>query len=473
MTLTKQLPSWKPRSYQEIGVQLMIKQACAGLLWKPGRGKTSVVYAAFRILQESGFAKRWLIICPIRPAYNVWPEQCHTYTDFDGLRVCVLHGKDKEEKLHDENYDLYIINPEGLPWLFGGDVPKPERARLVRDMFDGLVVDESTKFANPQTKRFKLLRTAVKYFRRRYILTGSPRPKSLMDLFGQVYILDEGASLGRYITHFRSKFFYSTGFGGYDWKPFPGAQEEIIEKVSPLVHVMDDEQGLDLPELLINDIWVDMPPAAVKLYRQMEQEMLATVESGQVVAANAAVASSKCRQIANGILLHTKEGEYTPVHDAKIEALKDLMEQLGGEPLLITYEFVADRARITEELKVPSISTGNPNHDNDYIRKFSKGELVAVQGHPQSISLGIDGLQHACSDIAMVGVTWSLLNYEQVINRVRRSGSKAKTVTLHRILARGTVDEKVVQVLDSRERDQDSFLAMLRNMANSQHLLSK
>ena len=471
MTLTKQLPSWSPRSYQEVGVQLMIKQACAGLLWKPGRGKTSVVYAAFRILQEKGFANRWLIICPIRPAYNVWPNQCHSYADFDGLRVCVLHGKDKEEKLHDPNYDLYIINPEGLQWLFGGDTPDPGRVRTIRSMFDGLVVDESTKFSNPQTKRFKLLRTAVKYFKRRYILTGSPRPKSLMDLFGQIYILDEGSSLGRYITHFRGKYFYPSGFGGYDWKPAPGAQGEIIKKISPLVHVMDDEEGLDLPELLINDIWVDLPPAAAKLYKQMENEMIAQVESGQVVAANAAVASSKCRQIANGILLHTDKGEYTPVHEAKIEALNDLMEQLGGEPLLITYEFVADRTRIAEELKVPCISTGNPNHDNDYIRKFSKGELVAVQGHPQSISLGIDGLQNACCDIAMVGVTWSLLNYEQVIQRVRRSGSRAKTVTLHRILAKGTVDEKVVQVLDSRERSQDSFLAMLRSMANSQHLL--
>lgn len=466
MTLTKPLPSWNPRSYQEVGVELMIKQACAGLLWKPGRGKTSVVYAAFRILQEKGFAKRWLIICPIRPAYNVWPIQCHSYEDFNSLRVCVLHGKDKDEKLKDPSYDLYVINPEGLPWLLG----QVDRAKHVRSFFDGLVVDESTKFANPQTKRFKLLKAAVKGFKRRYILTGSPRPKSLMDLFGQIYILDEGASLGRYITHYRQTYFYPTGYGGYDWKPAPGAEDQIVKKIAPLVHVMDSEEGLGLPDLLINDIWIDLPPDAAKLYKQMEEQLIAQIASGEVVAANAAVASSKCRQIANGILIHTKEAEYTPIHNLKIDALRDLMEQLGGEPLLITYEFVADKSRIAEELDIPCISSGNAKHDNTYIQKFSRGELAAVQGHPQSISLGIDGLQNACSDIAMVGVPWSLLNYEQVIQRVRRSGSKAKIVTLHRILARGTVDERVIQVLDKREQGQDSFLAMLRAMANSQHL---
>lgn len=465
MITSQQLPFWKPRSYQIIGVELMIKQACAGLLWKPGRGKTSVVYMASRILLEKGFVKGVLVICPIRPAYRVWPNQKDDYEDFKGLRVGLLHGDDKASVLAKGGKDIYVINPEGLPWLFGD----ASRALRIMSLCDMLVVDESTKFANPQTQRFKLLKAFVKKFKRRYILTGSPRPKSLMDLFGQIYILDEGASLGRFITHYRTSYFFPSGYGGYDWQPQAGAEDRIMRKIAPLVHVMDTEEGLDLPELLINDIWVDLPPAALAEYRRMEEMMLAQVESGTVVAANAAVASGKCRQIANGILMHTEDREYTEIHDAKLDALSDLLEQMQGQPLLITYEFVADRTRIEEKLKVPCISSGNAKKDDQLIQQFSQGALSAVQGHPQSISLGIDGLQNACSDIAMFGVTWSLLNYEQVIQRVRRSGNKSKKVTLHRILARGTVDERVIKVLDKREKSQDDFLSLLADMAREAH----
>ena len=463
MTTSQQLPSWNPRSYQIIGVELMIKQACAGLLWKPGRGKTSVVYMAFRILQEKGYVDRMLVICPIRPAYRVWPHQCENYEDFKDFKVGLLHGPDKEKVLADDDVDIFVINPEGLPWLLG----HAGRAQRASQLCQMLVVDESTKFANPATQRFKLLKQHIKKFKRRYILTGSPRPKSLMDLFGQVYVMDEGAALGRFITHYRTQFFYPSGFGGYDWQPQPGAQKRIMEKIAPLVHVIDTEEGLGLPDLLFNDIWVDLPPDAMRVYQQMEDALLAQVASGNVVAANAAVASGKCRQIANGTLIHTKEQEYTELHDAKLDALAELMEQLGGEPLLVTYEFVADQQRIEDRLKIPNISSGNARKDDQLIQQFSRGMLPAVQGHPQSISLGIDGLQDSCADIAMLGVTWSLLNYEQVINRVRRSGNKKSVVTVHRILARGTIDERVIKVLDKREKSQDDFMALLRQMSNS------
>lgn len=456
-----QLPSWTPRSYQITGVELMIRQACAGLLWKPGRGKTSVVYMAFRILQERKFVNRMLVICPIRPMYRVWPNQCNDYAEFSHLRVGILHGADKAKVLADSSYDVYVINPEGLPWLFGN----AENANRILSLCSMLVVDESTKFKNPQTARFKLLKQWIKRFKRRYILTGSFRPKNLMDLFGQVYILDEGSSLGRFITHYRTTYFYPSGYGGYDWQPQPGAEKRVIEKIAPLCHVMNSEEGLGLPELVINDIWVDLPPDARLQYTSMEQALVAQVESGAVVASNAAVASGKCRQIANGILMH-EGGEYTEVHSAKMDALDDLLEQLQGNPALITYEFVADMSRMAERLKIPCISSGNAKKDDALISQFSQGLLPAVAGHPQSIALGIDGLQKNCSDIIMVGLPWSFELYEQVIQRVRRSGSKAQSVTLHRILARDTIDEQVIKVLERRDAGQHSFLEMLRNMAD-------
>jgi hypothetical protein len=418
------------------------------------------MYMIFRILQDKGLIKKMLVICPIRPMYNVWPDQKDKFAEFAHLTVNVLHGKDKEENLLDDDADIYVINPEGLGWLF-----TPERKKYLKDKFQMLCVDESTKFKNPQSQRFKLLKAFVPFFKRRYILTGTPTPKGLMDLFGQIYILDEGHSLGRYITHYRNTYFYPSGFGGYDWQPQADAHERIGAKVAPLVMRVElDQIGADLPSLIPDDIWVTLPKPAWDQYKRMEDDLVAGIADGSIVAANAAVASGKCRQIANGALIDTDKQEWHPIHDEKLDALEDLLEQLQGAPLLITYEFEFDRQRIEERLKVPCISTGNPRLDGKNIKLFSQGLLKAVMGHPASIALGIDGLQDSCHHIAMMGVTWNLELYSQVILRVQRQGSKSPHVFLHRILARGTVDERVIKVLDERESNQQSFMSLLRGL---------
>src|SRR3990172_4741681 len=237
--MSKQQPvSWEPRSFQMDGVVLCIKQACAGLLYKPGLGKTSVIYMAFRILQDKRYVDKMLVVCPLRPAYVVWPHQKDMFTEFQHFKVNVLHGPDKETLLEDDSADIYVINPEGLPWLFGWDSTKNRvdkaRAEYVAKKFPMLVVDEASKFRDSSTRRFKIMRQVVPKFKRRYILNGSFRPKSLIDLFGQIYILDEGHALGRYVTNYRTKYFYPSGYGGYDWTPLPHAPKEIAEKIAPL-----------------------------------------------------------------------------------------------------------------------------------------------------------------------------------------------------------------------------------------------
>ena len=480
MTVISPLPFWKPRSYQLTGVKLMLNLACFGLFYKPGLGKTSVVYMTFRILQEKGFVDKALVICPIRPMYNVWPEQCARFADFQHLRVGVLHGKDKEEVLASDDYDLYVINPEGLPWLMnattekyvtaGGKTKKRpvfDKVRMawLRKKFPMLVVDESTEFRNSDTIRFKLLKELLPYFKRRYIMTGTPMPKTLIDLFGQMFILDQGDALGRFITHYRTKYFYPDPENEYGFLPLPGSFEKITGRIARLTQVVRPEGNIDLPEVIFNDIWVTLPDEVRQRYDQMQADLVALVASGAVVAANSAVASSKCRQIANGAIYHSEEaGEYTPLHDEKIKALQGLINELQGDPLLITYEFAFDRDTIEEQLQVPCISSGNARADNERIKRFARGELVAVMGHPKSISLGIDGLQDNCCNIAMFGVTWNLLHYEQVIDRIKRTGNKSKHVTVHRILARGTVDERVIEVLDRRERAQGDFMRLLERL---------
>lgn len=410
--------------------------------------------------------------------YNVWPKQPKDYAEFQHFKVNVLHGKDKEDALRDDSADIYVVNPEGLEWLFGASIEKtakgnkivldPARVAYIKNKFQMLVVDESTKFKSYKTNRFKLLRQIVKFFRRRYILTGSPRPKSLMDLFGQIYILDEGAALGSYITHYREKFFYPTGYGGYEWAPKDDAMEKILDKLAPLCHVVDDAPE-DLPRLLPDDIYVELPPEVRRLYDDMESDLMVEASEGKIVAANAAVASSKCRQIAAGAI-YTGEGNYKRLHNSKYEALEDLIEQLAGSPLLVTYEFSFD-ADYLEKMKIPNITRLTPRESALVIEKFGKGEIPVLAGNPKSISLGIDGLQHACADIAMLGITWDLLDYEQVIQRVQRSGNPNAVVTLHRILARNTKDEQIAKVLSSRDIDQIDFLKLLRLRSDSQSLL--
>lgn len=464
----QQRETWNPRSFQVEGLKLALGQACLGLLLPPGAGKTSISYMLHTILQQKGFIRRTLVICPVRPMYRVWPHQKDRFEQFHHLKVRVLHGKDKDTALVDDDADICVVNPEGLPWLFAADKdmkPDPVRLRWLAQRFDMLIVDESTKFKNSQTNRFKLLKAFVPKFKRRYILTGTPTPKGLMDLFGQIYILDEGQALGRYITHFRTTYFFPSGYGGYDWQIQPDGEQRIAERIAPLVFRRDlKDAEIDLPELVFNDIWVDLPADAMKLYKQMEDDLVARMEEGSIVAENAAVASGKCRQIANGCLIDTETGTWSSVHDEKIEALKDLIEQLQGEPLLITYEFKPDAEKIVKALKCPNISSGNATRDDQNIALFSKGLLAAVTGNPASIALGIDGLQDNCFNIAMVGCTWKVQDYMQVIDRVRRQGNKSKRVFVHRILARGTLDERMIKVLSQREAKQEDFMQMLKAM---------
>ena len=285
-------------------------------------------------------------------------------------------------------------------------------------------------------------------------------------LFSQIFVLDGGAALGRFITHYREKYFYPGGFGGYEWKPKVDAATDIAKRIAPLVLQVDHKNHLDMPELLPpHDIWVDMPPKVVIQYKGMEKKLMSDILNGKVVAANAAVASGKCRQIANGALYLEGGKEYEELHDEKLKALEDLIEELSGEPVLIAYQFEFDRDRIEKRLKIPCIGRGNPVRDAEVMAAFKRGELPAVMGHPETISLGLDGLQNSCSNLCWYGVPWNLLHYVQTIDRIWRQGSRASSVSIHRILTRGTVDERVLEVIEDKEATQDSFLKILGVMA--------
>lgn len=455
-TLKKE--KWAPHPYQERGIKLMLMQSAAGLLFDPGLGKTSCSLATFKILHSKKIVKWMLVIAPLKPAYEVWPYEIDKWSNFSDLTCHVLHGKGKNAPI---DRDVYVINPEGLKWLM-------EESTLLKKLFARgpgmLVIDESTKFKDPSTKRFKLLKKWLDKFARRYILTGTFKPNTVEDLFGQMYVMDRGACLGRYITHFRQKYFYQPNpvYEPYKFELQEGAFEEITKKISPYVLQLGAEDNLEMPELMFNNIYVTLPSRALEIYKQIEDDYIGHLEEeGKfIVAGNAAVAGGKCRQIANGAVYDT-EGKYSVIHDEKLEALENLIEELQGTPLLLLYEFVHDLDRIRQKLgDVPYIGSGvSPKKVSDYIKRFNAGDIPVLAGHPASMGHGLN-MQGACHHVCWFGITWNFEYYDQAIRRVYRQGQK-NTVMVHHILARDTLDEVVLNVIKMKERSQKDLYAAL------------
>jgi SNF2 family DNA or RNA helicase len=434
---------------------MLLSQGSAGLLLDPGLGKTSIVLAAYKILKEEGYVPNgMLIIAPLRVCHNVWPKEIEKWTNFNDLTIEVLHGKDKAAALG-RDADIHIINPEGLAWLFD------QKARRWRD-WDILCVDESTKFKDSQTKRFKLMRKHFEAFSRRWILTGTPVPNGLHDLFGQIYILDLGHSLGRYVTHFRNKYFYTESWKQYEYIAHDWSFDTIIDRIDPLVMRLSANDYLEMPEIVSTEVGADMPTKAWNTYREIEDDFITKLDEGIVVAANAAVAGGKCRQIANGALYVNEEHDWTTMHDEKLDVMSDILEELGGAPTLVMYEFNHDKERLLKRLgsATPVLGGGTSTRRADqYIEDFNKGHIPVMLGHPASMAHGLN-LQSVCHHMIWFGITWNLEHYDQSIARIYRQGQK-NTVFIYHIIMRDTLDEKVLSVLRSKDRTQKSLFAAL------------
>lgn len=446
---------WSPHEYQKRAIELLVSQGSVGLFMDPGLGKTSTILAAFKILKREGYVNSMLVIAPLRVCHNVWPNEVRKWSNFSDLTVEILHGPSKDRAL-ERDADIYVINPEGLAWLFD---PSARRWRN----WDVLCVDESTKFKDSQTKRFKLMRKHFESFDRRWILTGTPVPNGIGDLFGQIYILDLGNSLGRYVTHFRNKYFYTESWKPYDYIPHDWSFDHIMDRVDSLVLRMSAEDYLDMPPLPpIEPIKVQLPQKARKLYREIEDEFITVLDEGAIVAANAAVAGGKCRQIANGGLYINDDHDSIEVHREKIDALSSILEELGGAPTLVMYEFQHDRDRLRKAFgtDTPVLGGGTSSKKADqYIRDFNKGHIPVMLCHPASMAHGLN-LQDVCHHIVWFGIPWNLEHYDQSIARVYRQGQKNPVFVYH-IVAEDTLDEKVLEVLKAKDRTQKSVLEAL------------
>lgn len=447
---------WGPHNYQKEAIRFMVQHACAGLLLDPGLGKTSITYATFKLLRNARMVRTMLVIAPLRPAHSVWPAEARKWEEFEDLKVVVLHGPDKDKKLK-QDADVHVINPEGLGWL---------ARSMGKRTWDMLVVDESTRFKHTNTQRFKTLKPLLPQFRRRYILTGSPAPNGLLDLFGQVFVLDLGHALGQYITHYRMKYFDNPDHMGWNWRPREGAEQQIYERLKPLVLRMDANELLDLPPLLYNTVRLTLPDEAMAIYKEMEKALLTEVEQNLVVAGNAAAATTKCRQIASGgIYTDQQATKWSHIHKAKVEAVQEIVEELQGKPALIAYEFKHDLERLQAVFPdAPHIGGGvSTKRFREIEQAWNRGDLPVLLAQPQSVAHGIN-LQGTGAAVIWHSLTWDLEVHEQFIRRVWRQGQREKVI-VHYLIASDTVDVAILQALHRKDRTQQTLLGALKDYA--------
>jgi SNF2 family DNA or RNA helicase len=323
------------------------------------------------------------------------------------------------------------------------------------------------------------LKLVLDTFGRRWGLTGSPASNGLLDLFGQMFILDEGRSLGQFITHYRSKYFETLDHGGFIWTPRKGMEEEIYRRVAPLTLRMSAEDYLELPELVMNIIKLDLPPDVRKMYDELEADLITKIDDRVIVAQNAAASSIKCRQVANGGIYLTpdleitgfklpkQKREWANLHTVKVDALADLIDELQGQPLLVAYDFEHDLDRLQERLgrDVPYIGGGvSAARGKQLETLWNAGKLPVLLAHPQAVAHGLN-LQEVGRHVCWHSMTFDFELYDQFIRRVYRQGNTGARVFVHHLLMRDTVDMLMLYAVRRKQKGQNALFDALLQLS--------
>jgi len=393
---------------------------------------------------------RVLVIAPKLVAETVWAEEAAKWDHTRHLRISKVLGSAQERVAALRRpADIYVINRENVPWLV-------ERVGA-KWPFDMVVVDELSSFKSPKTKRFRALRRVRPLIKRIVGLTGTPAPNGLIDLWSQIYLLDQGERLGKTLTSYRDRFFKPGRRNGhivYEWIPKPGAEERIYELLSDLCVSMSAEDWLELPERVDVEVPVVLDAEAMMKYKQLEKDLLLPLEGDVVTADTAGVLTNKLLQLANGAVYDTARGVHE-IHDAKLDALEELIEQAQGKPLLVFYAYQHDLERIKR--RFPWAATMD---EPGVVERWNRREVPLLLAHPASAGHGLN-LQEGGNHIVWFGLTWSLELYEQANARLHRQG-QTERVIVHHLVAKGTVDENVMGALARKEATQDALLEAVK-----------
>ena len=447
--------TFKPHDYQQEALDWLYSHPRTALWMPMGGGKTVTTLTALDALDLVDGVYPVLVLAPKRVAVTTWPDEVAKWAHLKHLRVQPINGTPKQRQAAlDAPADIYTMAYDNLSWLcetLGDNWP------FVTVVSDELTRLKSFRIRQGSKRAGALGKVAHSKVQRFIGLTGTPGANGLKDLWGQTWFLDRGERLGRTFSAFEQRWFRK-GYDGFSLQPLPHAQGEIQTLLSDICLTVT---GLPVDEPIRNAIYVDLPPAARTMYRDMEEEMFAIINAEGVEAANAAVRTQKCLQIANGAIYTDEDGNWEAVHDAKLDALESVIEEASGAPVLVAYNFKHDLARLRRRFPKGRVLDADP----DTIHQWNAGEIEILFAHPASAGHGLN-LADGGNILAFFGLNWSLEEHLQIIERIgpmrQKQAGFDRPVFVHYIMAKGTVDDMVFDRLQSKKTVQEILLEAMK-----------
>ena len=439
-----------PHEYQRYAIDFIEKHPVSAVLLSMGLGKTIITLTAIAdLLFDSFTVAKVLVIAPLRVARDTWPDEIRKWDHLRHLTMAVATGTAAQRKAAlAASADITIVNRENVEWLVAQDDFR----------WDMVVIDELSSFKSREAKRFKALMKMRPGISRIVGLTGTPSSNGLMDLWAQFRLLDMGARLGKFITEYRDRFFTPDKRNGmvvYSYKPKAGAEEAIYRLIGDITISMKSEDHLKMPELVMVKKEVSLSKDEMLTYRSMKDDLVLTLPEKEITAMNAASLSNKLSQMANGAV-YDSDGGIVPLHDRKLDALEDIVESMNGKPLMVAYWFKHDRERIVK--RFPGVREIRTSRD---IEDWNAGRIHLALIHPASAGHGLN-LQQGGSTLVWFGLTWSLELYQQTNARLWRQGQSSSTVVIQHIIAKGTIDERIMQALEHKNSTQAALIAAVK-----------
>lgn len=434
--------------YQRRAIEFIKEKKRCMLLLQMGLGKTVSALTAVSDLKDEFAINKVLVIAPLRVANGVWKQEAALWGHLKHLEFSICTGPVRQRLAALQmDADIYVINRENITWLqqhYKNGWP-----------FDCVIVDESSSFKNPSSKRFRSLRRVLPDTDYMVLLTGTPSPNGLLDLWAQAYLVDYGMALGRTMGNYKSRFF-EPDYMGYKFSLKEGAEEHIWELMRDMSISMRAEDYLQLEDDMHITEVVTMPAKAQTDYAELEREFMIEIGDEEIEAINAAVLAGKLLQFANGAMYTDDSGSWVLAHDAKIEAIKEIVEQNEAENILVGYNFKSDLERLRKAFPDAVVL----DKDAQTQARWNNGEIKLLLAHPASAGHGLN-LQRGGSMIVWFGLTWSLEHYQQFNSRLSRQGQLAPVRIVH-IVAEGTIDERVLRTLRDKDATQRDLLRALK-----------
>ncbi|XMB29088.1 DEAD/DEAH box helicase [Paenibacillus sp. BR2-3] len=440
-----------PHDYQKYCINRLLVDEATGLFLDLGLGKTVITLTVVNDLKYNRFAiRRTLVIAPKKVAEATWTNEADKWEHLKHLRIIpVLGSAQKRIRALNTPGDIWVINRDNVAWLV-------EHYRNAWP-FDMVILDELSSFKNHQAKRFKALTWIRPHVKRIVGLTGTPAPNGLLDLWAQVFLLDQGERLEKRVTHYREKYFQHN-YNGFGYTAKPGADDVIHRKIGDICISMKAEDYLELPDCIMNVIPVVLDTKAMDQYKRMERDLLLEIEDTEITATSAAVLTGKLLQMCNGAV-YDEERRVMEMHDCKIEAFTELIEQLNGKSALVFYSYQHDLARIHKALAKSGLRIRELKTPQDQL-DWNNGQVDILLAHPASAAYGLN-LQDGGNHVVWFGLNWSLELYQQANGRLHRQGQKQKVI-LHHLVVQGGVDEDVMAALEDKATTQDRLLNALK-----------